>query len=165
MISKVGKIFQQYVGYEVILQEQMTEYELNHFGGHGYNGSSLIGKIHYDRWDIEEMHPINVGRNLFGVASCMAFLKVIFHLSIHYKFGPILYCIKQVNTKISKIVKIEDEIMVIFLLKFALMLMFVITFQVIWDVFTIIILYMVTMFSFSIGLVSIVIVMHPKISS
>ena len=80
MIYKVGKIFQQYVGYEVILQEQMTEYELNHFGGHSYNGSSLIGKIHYDRWDIEEMHPINVGRNLFGVASCMAFLKVVFQL-------------------------------------------------------------------------------------
>ena len=77
----------------------------NHFGGQSYNDSRLIGRIHYDRWDIEEMHPINVGRNLFGVASCMAFLKVIFHLSIHYKFGPILFCIKQVNTKISKIVE------------------------------------------------------------
>ena len=89
----------------MILQEQMTEYERNHFGGPSYNDSRLIGRIHYDRWDIEEMHPINVGRNLFGVASCMAFLKVIFHLSIHYKFGPILFCIKQVNTKISKIVE------------------------------------------------------------
>ena len=77
----------------------MTEYEKNHFGG---PHSSLIGKIHYDRWDIEEMHPINVGRNLFGVASCMAFLKIIFHLSIHYKFGPILFCIKQVRLKIVR---------------------------------------------------------------
>ena len=43
----------------------------------------------------------------------------------------------------------------IFLLKLAIIIVFVISFQVFWDVATIIILYMVTMFSFSIGLVSI----------
>ena len=57
------------------------------------------GMVHYDRWDIRESHPINIGRNLFGVAACMAFLKIIFHFAIHYKFGPILFCIKQVIRK------------------------------------------------------------------
>ena len=55
------------------------------------------GKTHYARWDIREEHPINIGRTLFGVASCMAFFKIIFQFEIHYKFGPILFCIKQVN--------------------------------------------------------------------
>ena len=67
----------------------MAEYEVTHY-------PEYVSKIHYDRWDIDEVHPINIGRNMFGVASCMAFFKVIFHLSIHYKFGPILFCIKQV---------------------------------------------------------------------
>ena len=74
----------------------MTEYEKTHF-------PSYVSKVHYDRWDIDELHPINLGRNVFGVASCMAFFKVIFHLSIHYKFGPILFCIKQVSSTISQI--------------------------------------------------------------
>ena len=75
------------------------------------NGTGIYeGKVHYDRWDIEELHPINIGRNLFGVASCMAFLKVIFHLSIHYKFGPILFCIKQVRSNRLKTTTSYDTI-------------------------------------------------------
>jgi len=41
-------------------------------------------------------HPINVGANLYGVAACMAFLKVIFFFEVHYRFGPILFCIRSV---------------------------------------------------------------------
>ena len=81
----------QYVGYEIILRQEMKEYEKK-------NGWTE-GTVHYERWDIREEHPINIGRNMFGVASCMAFLKIIFHFQIHYKFGPILYCIKQVIKK------------------------------------------------------------------
>ena len=75
---------------------------------HGYPE----GKTHYARWDIREEHPINIGRNLFGVASCMAFFKIIFQFEIHYKFGPILFCIKQVNVYLvhkSTQVLVADE--------------------------------------------------------
>ena len=79
----------QYYGYEILLKQQIEEHERKH--------SIPTGMVHYERWDLEEMHPINIGRNLFGVASCMAFLKIIFHFEIHYKFGPILFCIQQVK--------------------------------------------------------------------
>ena len=72
----------------------MKDFEQNH----GYPE----GKTHYARWDIREEHPINIGRNLFGVASCMAFFKIIFQFEIHYKFGPILFCIKQVRSNIFR---------------------------------------------------------------
>ena len=64
-----------------------------------------VGKVHYERWDIRETHPINIGRNLFGVASCMAFFKIIFQFEIHYKFGPILFCIKQVRLYAINVVR------------------------------------------------------------
>ena len=73
----------QYVGYEYVLREEMREYEKEK--------NWTEGKVHYERWDIRESHPINIGRNLFGVASCMAFLRIIFHFQVHYKFGPILF--------------------------------------------------------------------------
>ena len=78
----------QYIGYEIVLKQEMKAFEQER----GYPE----GKTHYFRWDIRELHPINIGRNLFGVASCMAFFKIIFQFEIHYKFGPILFCIKQV---------------------------------------------------------------------
>ena len=81
-------ILLQYIGYEVVLKQEMKDLESKN----GYPE----GKTHYARWDIREEHPINIGRNLFGVASCMAFFKIIFQFEIHYKFGPILFCIKQV---------------------------------------------------------------------
>lgn len=51
----------------------------------------------------------------------MAFLKVIFYFELHYRFGPILFCIK----------------------------------NVIWDVLTVMTSYLVTVFAFGVGLVSI----------
>ena len=49
-------------------------------------------------------HPINIGANVYGVAACMAFLRVIFHFEIHSRFGPILFGIKKVVWDIISIV-------------------------------------------------------------
>ena len=32
-----------------------------------------------------ECHPINIGANIYGVAACMAFLRLIFVFEIHYR--------------------------------------------------------------------------------
>ena len=93
MNTSLAFVWLQYIGYEVVLKQEMKDFEQNH----GYPE----GKTHYARWDIREEHPINIGRNLFGVASCMAFFKIIFQFEIHYKFGPILFCIKQVDQMFS----------------------------------------------------------------
>ena len=47
---------------------------------------NLIGAGLLDRTQVlDEDHPINVGANIYGVASCMAFLKLIFHFEIHHR--------------------------------------------------------------------------------
>ena len=46
--------------------------------------------------NLKETHPINIGANLYGVAACLAFLRLIFTFEIHHRFGPILYCIKNI---------------------------------------------------------------------
>ena len=41
-------------------------------------------------------HPIDTGSVIYGVAACLAYLRLIFAFEIHHRFGPILYCIKNI---------------------------------------------------------------------
>ena len=124
----------------------MKDFEQNH----GYPE----GKTHYARWDIREEHPINIGRNLFGVASCMAFFKIIFQFEIHYKFGPILFCIKQVRSNIFRQRTFTFSSLFTHQMN-TYLLAKIIYQQVVWDIAAIVGLYLITMFSFCVGLVSI----------
>eukprot|EP00095_Tigriopus_kingsejongensis_P008164 maker-scaffold735_size104922-snap-gene-0.26 protein:Tk08164 transcript:maker-scaffold735_size104922-snap-gene-0.26-mRNA-1 annotation:"short transient receptor potential channel 7-like" len=82
----------------------------------------LTGGLLLDRTKVLPVdHPINIGANLYGVACCMAFLKVIFLFEIHHRFGPILFCIK----------------------------------NVFWDILSIVGSFLVTVFAFAVGLVSV----------
>uniref|UniRef100_A0A0K2VDJ3 Short transient receptor potential channel 7like [Metaseiulus occidentalis] n=1 Tax=Lepeophtheirus salmonis TaxID=72036 RepID=A0A0K2VDJ3_LEPSM len=45
-----------------------------------------------------------VGANLYGVGASLAFLKLIFVFEIHYKFGPILFCMRHVVWDILTVV-------------------------------------------------------------
>jgi hypothetical protein len=46
--------------------------------------------------NLPQTHSINIGANLYGVAACLAFLRLIFTFEIHHRIGPILFCIKNV---------------------------------------------------------------------
>ena len=35
--------------------------------------------------NLEQTHPINIGANLYGVAACLAFLRMIFIFEIHHR--------------------------------------------------------------------------------
>jgi hypothetical protein len=35
-----------------------------------------------------ENHPINIGANVYGLAACLAFLRLIFIFEIHYRLSP-----------------------------------------------------------------------------
>ena len=59
-------------------------------------GSSLLGGSR-GKNSLDETHPINIGGNLYGVAACLAFLRMIFIFELHHRFGPILFCIKVGN--------------------------------------------------------------------
>ena len=43
-----------------------------------------------------EEHPFNIGTNLYGVGACLVFFQLIFTFEIHHRFGPILFCIKNI---------------------------------------------------------------------
>ena len=43
---------------------------------------------------LKDLHPINIGANIYGVASCLAFLRMIWIFELHHRIGPILFCIK-----------------------------------------------------------------------
>lgn len=43
-----------------------------------------------------EPQAITIGANLFGVAACLAFLRMIFVFELHHRIGPILFCMKNV---------------------------------------------------------------------
>lgn len=90
---------------------------------YGYDSlKGMTGGLLLDRTKVLPVdHPINIGANLYGVACCMAFLKVIFLFEIHHRFGPILFCIK----------------------------------NVFWDILSIVGSFLVTVFAFAVGLVSV----------
>ncbi len=50
------------------------------------------------------VHPLSLGANIYGLASCLAFLKVIFYFEIHYRFGPVFFCIRSVVWDIMSII-------------------------------------------------------------
>ena len=43
-----------------------------------------------------EDHPFNIGTNIYGVGACLVFFQLIFTFEIHHRFGPILFCIKNI---------------------------------------------------------------------
>jgi len=51
---------------------------------------------HVKNNNLDQFHPINIGAILYGVAACLAFLRMVFIFEVHSRFGPILFCIKQV---------------------------------------------------------------------
>ena len=66
---------------------------------YGFNVSHILvgaGKGSGVGNNLGQTHPINIGANLYGVAACLAFLRMIFIFEIHHRIGPILFCIKNV---------------------------------------------------------------------
>ena len=37
--------------------------------------------------NLGQTHPINIGANLYGVAACLAFLRMIFIFEIHHRYS------------------------------------------------------------------------------
>ncbi len=50
------------------------------------------------------MHFLSVGANIYGLAACLACLRVIFFFEIHHRFGPILFCIRSVVWDILSVI-------------------------------------------------------------
>ena len=69
---------------------------------YGYHGKpNVAGSAYKDPEkgcgnSLNNLHPINVGANIYGVASCLAFLRMIWIFELHHRIGPILFCIKHV---------------------------------------------------------------------
>ena len=47
--------------------------------GAGIGGSGV-------RNNLDQTHSINIGANLYGVAACLAFLRMIFIFEIHHRY-------------------------------------------------------------------------------
>ena len=51
--------------------------------------------------NLGQTHPINIGANLYGVAACLAFLRMIFIFEIHHRYSiptVVELCGSRVNT-------------------------------------------------------------------
>ena len=68
------------------------------FQYYGYSLPKIVGSAIKDTGQcgnsLKDLHPINIGANIYGVASCFAFLRLIWIFELHHRIGPILFCIK-----------------------------------------------------------------------
>ena len=73
----------------------------------GVNGNNQIKGMSFSRFFflfifkniiffLTEDHPFNIGTNIYGVGACLVFFQLIFTFEIHHRFGPILFCIKNI---------------------------------------------------------------------